>query len=159
MEEENLEYKGDDDTGSIVRQSHDMSLLTLETKDEEHLGDVADNSQDDHSPPVHGVAVGEAEETHGGTNYGQLRHGEDPGGDGQGGPVHVPEVPDDDSDDATDSVGDEESDGGVHHVIIVLLAGVSKHNGRLNNKEDPTGHENQVQDFEYSTSFLQKDAS
>ena len=136
-----------------------MSLFTFETEDEEHLSDVAHNSQEDDPLPVHGVAVGEAEETHGGTNYDQLRHGEDPGGDGQGGPVHVPEVSDDDSDDATDSVGDEESDGGVHHVIIVLLACVSKHNGRLNNKEDPTGHENQVQDFEYSTSFLQKDAS
>ena len=136
-----------------------MSFLTLETKDEEHLCDVADNSQDDHSPPVHGVAVGEAEETHGGTNDDHLCYCEEPVGDGQAGPVHVTEVPEDDTDDATDGVGDEESDGSVHHVIIVLLTCIPKHDGRLNNKEDPTGHENQVQDFEYSTSFLQKDAS
>ena len=42
------------------------------------------------------VTVGDAEETQHSTDNEELRDTEDPAGEGQGGPVHVPEVPDDD---------------------------------------------------------------
>ena len=42
------------------------------------------------------VTVWDAEETQDGTNNEELKDAEDSAREGQGGPVHVPEVPDDD---------------------------------------------------------------
>ena len=54
-------------------------------------------------PPVK-VAVGEAVEAHDGADQGEFQDTEDPGGDCQGGPVHVPQVPDDHRDRAAQAL-------------------------------------------------------
>ena len=89
-----MEEESHDDAGGVVCQPDHVGLLALQGEDEEGLYEAPDDSEGYGAPPVH-PALGETEEAEDGDHNGELHQGEEPGGDGQGGPVHAPQVPDD----------------------------------------------------------------
>ena len=122
LEENLLEDERHDDPRGVISHADDVGLLDLKGEDEEELNEVSGYCEPDNSPAVV-VTVWEAVETHDSTDDGELEDAEDPGGDGEGGPVHVPEVPEDDGHGAAQALSDRQNHSSDHHLLIVLNIG------------------------------------
>ena len=105
------------------------------------------------------VAAGrKTEEAGDGADEEHLCRGDDPGGEGEAGPVDVPHVPDDHVTAAAQDVRQEEADGSVGHVAGVAGAALTEDHRGLNHQEYPSEGQEEVEDLHRSAGFLQEDA-
>ena len=173
-----MQDERDDDAARVFHQTDHIGLLDLESSDGEVLADDGDEDEGQHAvpedinghrhhksmwewreeiPPV--VAAGrKAEEAGDGADEEHLWGGDDPGGEGERGPVDVPQVADDHVDAAARDVCQQEADGCVGHVVCVAGAGLTEYHGGLNHQEYPSEGQQQVQHLHRPAGFLQEEA-
>ena len=52
VEEQGLESEGNHNVGSVVHQAHDVSLLKSDGQDDEDIGDVSDEGEEENVEPL-----------------------------------------------------------------------------------------------------------
>ena len=177
-EEQGLEYKCADDVGGAVDQVDRVSLLELvradgqgllcEGCDHEQENLVAFQSTGGEAPVPHGKEEGDVD-----------GHRDHPARGGQGGPVHVLEVAQDDGDDWAKGSDCYKGEGCVHHLsgvfnlesqmkewifwegivfVFDIHLPLAKYKGWLYDEGDPTKDEDEVENLKEATSLLEEQA-
>ena len=156
-EHDHLEGEGDEDVKGVLHQADHVGLLQLEGEDVDHLLGKAKKGQAKDAKAFTRVAW-KTEELEVGADHHQLQDVEDLGGDGQGGPVHVPEVADDGGGGGGKALGGEEAEGGVEHVAAVLGGCGAEDKGRLDDEEDSDNDEHKVEDLKQAARLVEQNA-
>ena len=114
-EEQGLEDKRADNVGGTVHQVDRVRLLELVRADGEGLLEESCDAEADDLVALQATG-GKASVAHGKEDREVDGHGDHPAGGGQGGPVHVLQVAEDDRDDGAEGGDRDEGEGCVQHL-------------------------------------------
>ena len=117
--EQGLEHKCADNVGGAVDQVDRVGLLELVGADGEGLLEEGRDHEQEDLVALQ-AAGGEAGVSHGKEEGKVHGNGDHPAGGGQGSPVHVLEVAEDDGDDRAESSDGHQGEGCVHHLRRVF---------------------------------------
>ena len=119
MEEEDLEDEGDQNIQGVLNQTNKVGLLYFEGKYMKDLLGKTENSQNENTNTFK-ATLRYAEDVHVEAIDKDLNNVDNSARDGEGGPVHVPEVPEDDGGGGSQALRSKQAKSSVEHVGRVL---------------------------------------